>query len=49
MFSIVELIGFYEPQKVEATQVLCNKGRPLVCGVMVLPNHQTSFFADCRF
>jgi len=50
MFSIVELIGLFEPQKVEAIQVLCNKGKPLVCGVVVLPKkHQTFYFADCRF
>ena len=50
MFSIVELIGLFEPHKIEAIQVMCNKGKPLVCGVVVLPkNHQTFFFADCRF
>lgn len=42
MFSIVELIGFYLPQKVETIQVvLCNKG---FCQAT-----KKSFFADCPF
>ena len=42
MFSIVELIGFYLPQKVETIQVvLCNKG--------FFQATKKSFFADCPF